>query len=310
MRDMTQNVRDIAGLRAAVADWRSAGLRVALIPTMGALHAGHMALLRAALMACERVVVSIFVNPTQFAPDEDFSRYPRQEAADQTLLAAALAAAIPEEAEEPENNAEEAPPDTTRLLLYMPTASEIYPPGFACRVAIENSLNQLLEARHRPGHFDAVATVVAKLLLQVLPDAAFFGEKDWQQLQIVRRMVRDLDIPTAIIGVPTVREHDGLALSSRNAYLTAAQRQAALALPRILQEVAIQVAAGAAVEPVLASARARLLKAGFTEVDYIELADAETLAPLLRRPTDRPARVLAAARIGETRLIDNLALPS
>ena len=272
-----------ASLRARVAAWRAEGGGIALVPTMGALHQGHLALVEAARRACARVVVSIFVNPTQFGPGEDFARYPRHEAADLALLAEAGA-----------------------HLAYLPSAAAMYPEGFCTTVSVAGPLAEVLEAAHRPGHFQGVATVVAKLLIQAGPDHAFFGEKDWQQLQVIRRMAADLDLPVGVHGVPTVREADGLALSSRNVYLLPAERGVAAALPRILNDTARQVAAGAPVEPALASARARLLKAGFSSVDYVELADAETLAPLRR--WDRACRVLAAARLGRTRLIDNVAV--
>ena len=275
--------RSVGALRTAIAAWRAEGLRVALVPTMGALHQGHLALVAAALAACERVVVTIFVNPTQFGPNEDFARYPRQEAADAALVVQAGG-----------------------HLVFAPGGGEMYPEGFRTTVAVGGTLGEVLEAAHRPGHFEGVATVVAKLLLQALPDDAFFGEKDWQQLQVIRRMVADLNLPVRIHGVPTVRESDGLALSSRNAYLSGTERIVAANLPRILQDTATQLAAGATVEPALASARARLLKAGFDSVDYVALADAETLAPLRR--ADRPARVLVAARVGRTRLIDNIGI--
>jgi pantoate--beta-alanine ligase len=276
-------LRAVAALRAQVAAWRSEGQVVALVPTMGALHSGHLTLVHNALALCTRVVVTIFVNPAQFGPNEDFARYPRQESVDAGLAGQAGA-----------------------HLIYAPGAEEMYPDGFRTTVGVGGPLGQVLDAAHRPGHFEGVATVVAKLLLQALPDAAFFGEKDWQQLQVIRRMTTDLDIPVRIHGVPTVREPDGLALSSRNTYLTTAERASAASLPHILHDTAVQIAAGAPVEPALASARARLLRAGFEAVDYVELADPTTLAPLRR--ADRPGRLLAAARIGRTRLIDNLAV--
>lgn len=276
-------VRTVADLRRAVAAWRRAGETVGFVPTMGALHAGHIALVHAAGAECPRTVASIFVNPKQFGPHEDFASYPRNEAEDARLLGAAGAD-----------------------LLYAPHVAEIYPQGFATTVAVAD-ITDVLEGAHRPGHFRGVATVVAKLLAQTMPDKAYFGEKDYQQLLVVRRLARDLDLPVEIRGVPTVREADGLALSSRNVYLTAAERAIAPALHRTLGEVAARLADGSApVAPEIARASQALLAAGFAEVDYLAVCDAETLAPLdLVR---RPARVLAAAGLGRTRLIDNIAV--
>lgn len=274
-------VRTVAELRARVREWRSRGLRVGLVPTMGALHAGHISLVTAALAAADRVVATVFVNPTQFGPNEDFSAYPRQEANDAALLEAAGAS-----------------------LLYAPGVDQIYPAGFATTVSV-SGVSEGLCGSVRPGHFQGVATIVAKLLLQALPDVAFFGEKDYQQLQVIRRLVRDLDIPVDVRGGTTVREADGLAMSSRNAYLTPAERTVAPALFRILSGLASRLSDGReAAAPLLAAACAELLQAGFASVDYIELRDAETLAPLDR--ADRPARLLAAARLGKARLIDNV----
>jgi pantoate--beta-alanine ligase len=261
-----------------------AGERVALVPTMGALHAGHMALVDAARRRADRTVVSIFVNPTQFGPNEDLAAYPRREASDVALL-------------------EEGKAD----LLWAPDVAEMYPDGFASRVTVAGVSEGLCGAA-RPGHFDGVATVVAKLLNQVTPDIALFGEKDWQQLAVVRRMVADLDIDVAIVGVPTEREDDGLARSSRNAYLDPERRLAARAMPRALGEAAAAIGRGEAVADVLAMAGRRLIEAGFDSVDYVALCDAETLVPIARMDT-RAARLLAAARLGGTRLIDNLAIP-
>lgn len=275
--------RKVAELRSAVADWRRAGATVALVPTMGALHAGHLALIAHARSRASRVVASIFVNPTQFGPNEDFARYPRDEAGDAAKLAAASCD-----------------------LLYAPDAAEMYPAGFSTTVAA-GPLAEPLDGRFRPGHFAGVATVVTKLLLQALPDIACFGEKDYQQLQIIRRVARDLDIDCAIEGVPIVRESDGLALSSRNAYLSPQERQVAPAIHRMLSEAAAQFARGAAPPAIAAEGAAKLLQAGFNKVDYIELVDAESLQPLAAR--DRPGRALAAAWLGKTRLIDNEALP-
>ena len=273
----------VAELRAATAAFRQAGERVALVPTMGALHAGHLALIAEARRRAGRVIASVFVNPTQFGPGEDFDRYPRQLEADARLLA-------------------EAGCD----LLFAPAAEEVYPPGFATAVRVRG-LSERWCGTFRPGHFEGVATIVLKLLHMAAPDLALFGEKDWQQLAIVRRLVRDLDLPVEIVGVPTVRAEDGLALSSRNAYLEGGARAAAAALPRVLRAAAAALAAGGPVEATLAQARADLAAAGFDPIDYLALVDEETLAPLDRLAPG--ARLLAAARIGGTRLIDNLAVP-
>lgn len=272
-------VRTVAALREAVRRWRQAGDTVGLVPTMGALHAGHMALVRAAQAAARRTVATIFVNPTQFGPQEDLAAYPRDEAADRATLQAA-----------------------GTDLLFAPAVATMYPPGFATTVAVA-ALTEPLCGRFRPGHFAGVATVVTKLLLQALPDVACFGEKDYQQLLVIRRLVRDLDIPVRVLGVPTVREADGLALSSRNRYLAPAERRIAAALPRTLRELARAIEAGAAIAPALAAATAALRAAGFDKLDYLELRDPETLAP--RERLDGPARLFAAAWIGRTRLIDN-----
>ncbi len=275
--------RDIAALRRAVAEWRRAGETVALVPTMGALHRGHLALIAHARARADRVIASIFVNPTQFGPTEDFARYPRDEAGDAAKLAAASCG-----------------------LLYAPDMAEIYPTGFSTTVSA-GALAEPLDGRFRPGHFAGVATVVTKLLLQAQPDLACFGEKDYQQLQIIRRIARDLDIACAIVGVPIVREPDGLALSSRNAYLTPDERRIAPALHRKLSDAVARVAAGAAPEDAAAAGAAALLKAGFAKVDYVAFCDAESLQPLVTR--GRPGRALAAAWLGKTRLIDNDAVP-
>jgi pantoate--beta-alanine ligase len=275
--------RSVAALRTAVASWRANGQRVGLVPTMGALHVGHIALVTAAQAQCQRVVVSIFVNPKQFGPREDFSAYPRPEADDLAKLAAA--------------NAD---------LAYIPTPDEMYPEGFATTISV-GGIGDGLCGAHRPGHFDGVATVVAKLFTQVAPDVAFFGEKDYQQLLVVRRMARDLDLPLDIIGVPTVREPDGLALSSRNVYLSPEERRIAPHLHRLMREAAGAIAKGGAPGGILARTIMALGEAGLS-VEYLELRDAETLAPLAEPPT-RPARLLAAVRLGRTRLIDNIPVP-
>ncbi len=285
-------VRDIAALSAATARLRSAG-PLALVPTMGALHAGHISLLDTARLSARHLVASIFVNPAQFGPNEDFNRYPRQEAADAALLEAAGCD-----------------------LLFLPPVAAIYPPGFATSITVK-SLGDSLCGAARPGHFDGVCVVVAKLLNMARPDIAVFGEKDWQQLAIIRRLVADLDIPVRIIGSPTVREPDGLAMSSRNAYLTPEQRRAAVALPGAMQAAIAAIAAGCDPATALAAAEQALLSAGFAAIDYLTLADADTLTPISApgnvpgsAPASAPAnaRLFAAARIGSTRLIDNMPL--
>lgn len=276
-----QTIRDKAALRVAVAAFRQAGHKVALVPTMGALHAGHMALVEAARRPGTKVVASIFVNPRQFAAGEDLSRYPRRETMDATMLTAAGCD-----------------------LLWAPDAAEMYPGGFATTVSVAG-VSAPLEGALRPGHFDGVATVVLKLFNQVAPDIAVFGEKDFQQLAVIRRMTTDLDLPIEIVGVPTQREDDGLALSSRNVYLLPEERERAVALPRALGVAARAIARGDEVAAALADATASLKAAGFA-VDYVELVDAGTLLP--NASPGRPRRLLAAARLGGTRLIDNLAV--
>jgi pantoate--beta-alanine ligase len=273
-----QIIRDIAALRTIVCDLRRSG-SVALVPTMGALHAGHMALIAAARAQADHVVASIFVNPTQFGPNEDFAAYPRGEAQDAAMLEAAGTA-----------------------VLWAPPVAAMYPPGHASHIHVAELGDDYCGAA-RPGHFDGVATVVAKLLNQVAPDIALFGEKDWQQLAIIRRMVADLDLPARISGVPIVREGDGLARSSRNAYLSAEQRAAATCFPAALHQAAQTIADGMPVAPALAAAETAILAGGFDSIDYVALADGDTLKRLdMWRPG---ARILAAARIGRTRLIDN-----
>jgi len=255
---------------------------VALVPTMGALHAGHMALIAEAKKRAGKVAASIFVNPTQFGEGEDFGRYPRREAEDARML-------------------EEAGCD----LLWVPSMQDVYPQGFATTVSVRG-LTELWEGEARPGHFDGVATVVAKLLLAVRPDVALFGEKDFQQLAVIRQMVRDLDFGVEIVGVPTVREPDGLALSSRNGYLAADEREQAVALPRGLQTARAEIIDGRPVAETLHEARASLRNAGFSRIDYLALVDAATLQPLDEPRGDM--RLIAAAVIGTTRLIDNIAV--
>jgi pantoate--beta-alanine ligase len=275
-----QIIRDPVALSEALAALREGGGTIAFVPTMGALHAGHMALVAEARARATHVVASIFVNPTQFGADEDLATYPRREASDAAMLEAEGCA-----------------------ILWAPDAATIYPNGPEISVRA-GALGDELDGAARPGHFDGVATVVARLFDQVKPDVALFGEKDYQQLQVIRHMVRDLDLPVEIVGVPTQRDADGLALSSRNAYLSDEDRLAARTLPRALGEAAQAIADGGGVAEAIEKARARLEAAGFESVDYVELRDAETLLPVAG--LDRPARLLAAARIGRTRLIDNL----
>lgn len=274
-----QIIRDIAALRPAVRRLRGDGGTLALVPTMGALHEGHLALVAEARRKADHVAVSIFVNPTQFGPNEDFAAYPRDETRDAALLV-----------------------DAGATLLWAPDAATMYPPGHASRVHVAGLGDDYCGAA-RPGHFDGVATVVAKLFNQVQPDLALFGEKDWQQLAIIRRMTADLDLPVEVHGVGIVREADGLARSSRNAYLSLEERTAAAALPTALQAAASAIARGDAVKDALAEAEASIRAGGFDSIDYVALADAATLERLTQ--WRKPARLLAAARIGRTRLIDN-----
>ena len=276
-----QIIRDLPALRDAVATLRGEGKRVALVPTMGALHAGHIALVEDGLRRADAVIASIFVNPRQFGAGEDLTRYPRRERADAQMLEKAGCA-----------------------ILWAPAVETIYPAGFSTNVSV-SGVSELLEGESRPGHFDGVATVVLKLLNQVAPDIALFGEKDWQQLAVVRRMATDLDLPVEIVGVPIVRDDQGLALSSRNAYLAEDELAAARSLPRALGEAAAAIARGEPAAAALAMATTRLAEAGFTDIDYVTLRDAETLTPI-DTVGDTPARLLAAARMGPARLIDNL----
>ena len=279
-----QIIREMGDLASALSEWRKSGQSIALVPTMGALHAGHMALVDAARAKADRVVASIFVNPLQFGPSEDLDRYPRQEAEDASLL---------------EHHGCD--------LLWMPTAAQLYPPGFATKVSI-SGVSERWDGAARPGHFEGVATVVAKLFTAVQPDMAFFGEKDFQQLAVIRRMTTDLGLGVTIHGVETVRDADGLALSSRNAYLSADERLRALALPRALAQAREAILGGEPIESVLEGARQMLAEAGFSRIDYFALVDAATLEPL-----DIPSgemRLIAAAVIGSTRLIDNIRVVS
>lgn len=270
-----------AGLRQWREACRRAGARVGFVPTMGALHDGHLALVRALSDRADRVVVSIFVNPTQFGPGEDFQHYPRTEREDLAKLR-----------------------ELGVDLAYLPTQAALYPDGFVSEVRVKGALGEVLEATVRPGHFTGVSTVVAKLLLQALPAVAAFGEKDYQQLQIVRRMARDLDLPTEILAVPTVRDAEGLALSSRNQYLSAAELGVARQLNKVLARAAAELRHGQDAATVCGGAARDLVGLGFSAVDYVALADPDNLTPLAA--LDRPARLLAAARLGRTRLIDNI----
>ena len=276
-----QIIRDLAGLRAVCRALRDEGRGLALVPTMGALHAGHIALVEEGRRRAGAVVASVFVNPRQFAPGEDLVKYPRRERADFRMLEAAGCD-----------------------VVWAPPIGAMYPAGFATTVSI-SGVTAMLEGLVRPGHFDGVATVVLKLFNQVAPDIALFGEKDWQQIAVIRRLVLDLDLPVEIVGVPTVRDDHGVALSSRNAYLSEEELTTARALPRALGEAAAMIGRGEPVDAALAAACARLDEAGFAGIDYVTLRDASTLAAI-DRLGDAPARLLAAARIGATRLLDNL----
>jgi pantoate--beta-alanine ligase len=275
-------VRTVAALRGHLSVWRERGETVALAPTMGSLHTGHLSLIRRARTQADRVVASVFVNPRQFGPAEDFAAYPRDEMADVRMLAAERCD-----------------------LVYAPTPEEMYPPGFATSITVAG-LSDVLCGPLRPGHFNGVATVVAKLLTQTLPDVAIFGEKDYQQLLVIRRLVRDLDLHVEILGAPTVRAPDGLALSSRNAYLSDAERAVAGRLNQILRETAAALAGGAGVEPVEADMRTALTQAGFDRIDYFETRSADDLARQGPGPISAPSRVFAAVWLGRTRLIDNM----
>lgn len=279
---MTDVIRGAEALREKVGGWKRAGALVGVVPTMGALHDGHLSLARAARTQSDRVIVTIFVNPLQFNNPEDLKKYPRDEAHDLALL----------EAEGVD-------------VLFAPGPEEVYPDGFASKVSVAG-VSAPMEGVFRPGHFDGVATVVTKLFGMTQAGRAFFGEKDWQQLQVVRRLVRDLNIPIRIIGCPTIREADGLAMSSRNVRLSAAERAIAPALYRAMVAAAEAIRAGTGVATALDQARAAVLAAGFASVEYLDLRDAETLESVTS--LNRPARLLAAAMLGEVRLIDNIAV--
>lgn len=273
--------RSVPALRKMVARYRAKRETVALVPTMGALHDGHLSLVRAARKRARRVIVSIFVNPTQFAPSEDFKTYPRTFNADLAMLAALKVD-----------------------LIWAPTVAVMYPEGFSTKIAPAGPALAGLEDKFRPHFFGGVATVVSKLFLQTTPDFAMFGDKDYQQLKVVTRMARDLDLPLRVIGVPTVREKDGLAMSSRNAYLSPAERKVAPVLHRAMKDTAAAIKSGTSVSDAVAQGRTTIERAGFA-LDYFEARHAETLAPI-QTVKDGPIRLLVAAKIGTTRLIDNI----
>jgi pantoate--beta-alanine ligase len=277
-----QIIREASQLPSALIAVGAGGQSLALVPTMGALHSGHLKLITEASRVADRVAATIFVNPLQFGANEDLDRYPRQEEKDAAML-------------------EEAGCD----LLWLPQPAEFYPAGFATTVSVKG-VSDRWEGEARPGHFDGVATVVAKLLCAVRPDIALFGEKDFQQLAVIRRMALDLQLGIEILGVPTVRDEDGLALSSRNAYLSPEERSNAVELPRALNEAAEAISSGVLVSEALAAAKARLTRAGFSRIDYVALVNALTLEPL--EQAGGPMRLIAAALIGRTRLIDNIAV--
>jgi pantoate--beta-alanine ligase len=274
-------VRSVAEMREIVAGWRKAGESVALVPTMGALHDGHMSLVHSVSEKADRSIASIFVNPTQFSPSEDFAEYPRDEARDLSMLEAAGVD-----------------------LVFTPEMTQMYREGHRTKVEVQE-LSQLLEGETRPHFFIGVATVVAKLLIQAMPDIAIFGEKDYQQFCVIRSMARDLDLPVEILGGATVRESDGLAMSSRNTYLTNVERTLAPRLHHEITSVATRVAKGDPIKIACEDAANELDGAGFNTVDYVAVRDAETLEPATE---GRPMRVLAAAWLNKTRLIDNVAV--
>ena len=270
-------VADVPSLRERVDAWHRAGERVALVPTMGALHEGHLELARRGRREADRVVVSIFVNPKQFGPNEDFAKYPRAGERDRTLLAGLAD------------------------LVFAPTPAIMYPPGFSSAISVTGP-SAGFEGTVRPGHFDGVATVCAKLFIQARADAAIFGEKDWQQLQVVRRLVADLDLPIAIVPHPTVRDEAGLALSSRNAYLSPEELALARRLNVILRDVAARLAAGEG-DGALAGGRTAIEAAGLGPIDYLDAVDAETMGPPV---PGRASRLVVAVRLGSVRLLDNM----
>ncbi|WP_050856160.1 pantoate--beta-alanine ligase [Komagataeibacter medellinensis] len=280
-----ETISTVAGLRACVRAWKRDGARVGVVPTMGALHEGHLSLVQAARARMDRVIATVFVNPMQFDNVGDLETYPRTLGQDARLLAS-----------------------TGVDVLYAPTAVEMYPPGFATRIAVAGAAAGLCGGA-RPGHFDGVTTVVCKLFMQTLADCAFFGEKDFQQVQVIRRMVADLDLPIEIVACPTRREADGLARSSRNRRLTPMARQAAAVLPRVLAACARDIAMGTEVAAALGSAAEQLADAGFAPVDYIELRAEADLAPLSALLPGTPTRLLVAAWLGDVRLIDNMPVP-
>lgn len=275
--------RTVASLRRALSPYREAHQHIALVPTMGALHRGHLALVAEARRLAKRVVVSVFVNPTQFAPHEDFGSYPRGFAADLVALT-----------------------ETGADLVWAPAAEAMYPPGFATRIEPAGAALAGLEDKFRPHFFGGVATVVTKLLVQIMPDVALFGQKDYQQLRMITQLTKDLDLPIKVIGIPTVRERDGLALSSRNLYLSADERQLAPTLYRVLTESAARIKEGEPIARVTTAGRQKLTRAGF-ELDYFEARHALTLAPV-ESLKDGSIRLLVAAKLGKTRLIDNIAV--
>jgi pantoate--beta-alanine ligase len=279
-----QIIRTIGDLSPALHQWRMAGEKIALVPTMGALHAGHLALIGAAKARADRVAASIFVNPLQFNDPNDLARYPKQEEADAVKLEAAGCD-----------------------LLWLPTAEQLYPPGFATTVSV-SGISDRWEGEHRPGHFDGVATVVAKLFTATMPNMAIFGEKDWQQLAVIRRMTADLGLPIEIIGHPTNREEDGLAMSSRNALLSRQERAKAPTLHRLLDELAAQIGRGSDSGPAIGQAIDSLKNAGFGPIDYVAYVEGDTLEPLDRYQPG--GRLIAAAFLGSVRLIDNISVIS
>ncbi|HVZ04593.1 pantoate--beta-alanine ligase [Hyphomicrobium sp.] len=282
MKHSAKVIRTVRDLRQVTAGWRSDGKTIALVPTMGALHRGHLALVERARKSADKVVVSIFINPTQFAPHEDLARYPRDEAGDLAKLQ-----------------------DAQADIVWSPGVDEMYPAGFSTGVKAGSAAADL-EGAFRPHHFDGVATVCCKLFNQVTPDCAVFGEKDYQQLAVLRQLVDDLNMPLTLVAAPTVRERDGLALSSRNAYLSERERQIAPALYAVITDVAAKAATGAPFTVITADATAGLAEAGFTKVDYVEIRDAQTLSASVS--PGKSMRVLAAAWLGKTRLIDNVAV--